>query len=255
MGSEIFVETGRKPILIEVTVYSPQEVKGHMLVIDPYKKNTVYCDRDMYVSGYQTFYIRMPFSPETVRISSNIQITNIARKHLPRKFSKYDIQNLPIREFLDFAEEFSVKAGYLQDNLGQASDNGNYKILYLPVLRNEDGSISKTPCRINSQNGVMEVSSQYFREFTVFMRFALLLHEFCHFFVNKTPENEFEADKNSLFIYLGLGAPRFEAFQAWATTFDGSSNNVLNGHKRRLAQIESIINNYDEKFKSISFIK
>jgi hypothetical protein len=47
------------------------------------------------------------------------------------------------------------------------------------------------------------------------MRFAILCHEFSHFYVNDNMDDESEADINGLLIYLGLGYPRIEGYQAF----------------------------------------
>jgi hypothetical protein len=51
------------------------------------------------------------------------------------------------------------------------------------------------------------------------MRFAILCHEFSHFYVNEDMDNESEADINGLLIYLGLGYPRIEGYQAFLEVF------------------------------------
>ena len=53
------------------------------------------------------------------------------------------------------------------------------------------------------------------------MRMAILLHEFSHYYLNSDVANETEADLNGLTIYLGLGYPIREAYQAFTSTFIG----------------------------------
>jgi hypothetical protein len=58
---------------------------------------------------------------------------------------------------------------------------------------------------------------------------AILLHEYSHFYLNSDIANETEADLNGLTIYLGLGYPIREAYEAFAITFIGfpsAQNNV-----------------------------
>ena len=66
------------------------------------------------------------------------------------------------------------------------------------------GSYLPTPARISQLNGKMEVSYMQFLEYTVPMRMAILLHEYSHFYVNKVPRSEIEADINGLAKYFYL---------------------------------------------------
>ena len=81
------------------------------------------------------------------------------------------------------------------------------------------GKPLKTPARISRHDGVIEISKKYFKQYTVPMRMAILLHEFAHFYLNNNPRDESEADLNALTIYLSMGYPRIEAYQAWLEVF------------------------------------
>ena len=254
---EAYINTDKKSVLLEVTLKSDKMRNGTLIVHDPYFVNTQYTNRDMYVDGEKTFYVRMPISPKVVKVVSTFDIVKIEKKKLPKKFSVSDVQNYNMRTFMVFAQNFCEKAGYLKSGYEYWSDNEIFCIKYLPTLTNENGAESSTPARINKHTGVIEISAKKFRAMTIPMRVALLLHEYCHFWKNKNPASELESDRNSLFMYLGLGYPRYESYVAWLETFDKTPNNgePHEAHKERLEQIKKIIDEFDKKFLSISFIK
>ena len=80
----------------------------------------------------------------------------------------------------------------------------------------------RTPARISKSNGRIQVSKKQFDKYTVPMRMAILLHEFAHFYLNENIDDETEADLNGLLIYLGLGYPRIEGYEAFLQVFEGS---------------------------------
>jgi hypothetical protein len=76
------------------------------------------------------------------------------------------------------------------------------------------------------------------------MRMAILLHEFAHFYLNENIEDEIEADLNGLLIYLGLGYPRIDGYEAFLQVFEGtpSEQNVV-----RYDVINKFIQDFENK--------
>jgi hypothetical protein len=56
-------------------------------------------------------------------------------------------------------------------------------------------------------------------------------------------DNESEADINGLLIYLGLGYPRIEAFQAFLEVFKDSPSQQ---NKKRYDRINNFIRNFEK---------
>jgi hypothetical protein len=54
------------------------------------------------------------------------------------------------------------------------------------------------------------------------MRMAILLHEYAHYYLNKQPSNESEADLNGLNIYLQLGYPKIDIYNVFLNVFKRS---------------------------------
>jgi len=86
-------------------------------------------------------------------------------------------------------------------------------------------------------------TKKLFDEYTIPMRFAILCHEFSHFYVNKDMHDEGEADINGLLIYLGLGYPRIEAIEAFTNVF---LNYPSEENGKRYKKIENFIDNFEK---------
>ena len=116
-------------------------------------------------------------------------------------------------------------------------------IEYLPQIVNQDGKVLTTPARISKVTGRIQVSKKQFDDYTVPMRFAILCHEFSHFYVNENMDDESEADINGLLIYLGLGYPRIEACEAFLEVFEHYPSQE---NKMRYDKIKNFIDNFEK---------
>jgi hypothetical protein len=67
--------------------------------------------------------------------------------------------------------------------------------------------------------------------------------KFSAFYLNEKMDDEMEADLNGLLIYLGLGYPRIEAYQAFLETFKNAPSNL---NKKRYDMINNFINNFEK---------
>jgi hypothetical protein len=76
------------------------------------------------------------------------------------------------------------------------------------------------------------------------MRMAILLHEFAHFYLNENIEDEIEADLNGLLIYLGLGYPRIDGYEAFLRVFEGTPSQE---NKVRYDVINKFIQDFENK--------
>ena len=74
------------------------------------------------------------------------------------------------------------------------------------------------------------------------MRMAILLHEYSHYYLNKNPSNEVEADLNGLKLYLELGYPKIDIYNVFLNVFK-SSPSLQN--KKRFKKLDSLV----KKFK------
>lgn len=257
----ILFKTKQKPLTIMIEVATSKPEKIQIVVKDINKPNTDYTNRHSMVNGVQKFFVRMPISPYESLISvynkengnlkkgqdPSFKVITIDARPLERKMDCVDWSNPKIRDFCNFAQQFSDNAGILSagkfpNGSTYISDEGNFRIDYFDDIRSKRGMVIQTPARISQSKGIIQVSKVHFKKFTVPMRMAILLHEFSHFYLNENMEDETEADLNGLLIYLALGYPRIEAYQSFLTTFKDTPTAQ---NKERFEVLNQFITNFE----------
>lgn len=242
-------------LAIKVKTKTPTVVR--IKIYDEAKPKIVFTDRYKTVTNTEMFYVRLPITSENVVLSvyddrkgntpkeqeKNIEVISVDKTPLEKRMDVVDIKNSNVKHFVDFAQRFCYNSPYLETNKSYQSDNGEFMIEYVPVITNKDGRQLATPARISKVTGRIQVSKKQFDEYTVPMRFAILCHEFSHFYVNEDMDNESEADINGLLIYLGLGYPRIEAFQAFLEVFKDTPSEQ---NKKRYDRINNFIRNFEK---------
>lgn len=220
---------------IDVQVMQPSRIR--VIVEDADQENTCFTDRFEDIQfGSHTFLVRLPLVGKSCNIivfnednglvdnDSSFKVTNISKQHLIKRLDLIDLRNHKLKNFIIFAQRFAYFAGNLPTNNPDndedfyVSDCKSYAIKYLDEIVDENGNKIPTPASIQS-NGLIECCSEQFVGYTVPMRMAILFHEFAHVYLNQDESDETEADINGLMIYLSLGYPRVEAYQAWIDTF------------------------------------
>jgi len=220
--------------------------------------NTEYTNRIITVNGLATFFIQVPLcNKNAVLMIYDESIGNIPSKSdttfklvdcymipLEKRYDVIDYRETALASFIDFAQRFSINAGFLATGKYR-SDDRRYNIEYLAdILSDEPPFLPLNTCaRIAKDNGIIQVSQKKFETMTVPMRMVILCHEYSHFFVNKNIEDETEADLNGLTIYLGLGYPRIDAKNAFIDAFMGAANEM---NMDRMKVIQDFIDHYDE---------
>ena len=242
-------------LVIKVAVTMPTVVT--VRIYDEEKPKIVFTDRFKTIKTEETFFVRMPITSKSVIISvydtklgnipkaqeKNIKLLSVNKTPLEKRIDVVDIQNPLIAYFVDFAQRFCFNAPYLPANKTYQSDNGNFMIEYLPIIVDKNGKQLTTPARISRVTGCIQVAKEIFDEYTVPMRFAILCHEFSHFYVNENMQDETEADLNGLLIYLGLGYPRIEASEAFLEVFMDAPSLA---NKDRYDKIYNFIQNFEK---------
>jgi hypothetical protein len=242
-------------LLVKVEVTMPTKVR--IKIFDEQKPKIVFTDRYKTINSSFTFQVNMPITSKSIIISvyddkkgntrqdqeKNIRVVAVDKTPLQKRIDVVDIHNPTIAYFVDFAQRFCYNAPYLDANKSYQSDNGGFMIEYLPSIIDSKGRELTTPARISRLTGRIQVSKKQFEKFTVPMRFAILCHEFSHFYVNEDMTDETEADINGLLIYLGLGYPRIEALEAFYEVFD---NYPSEENKRRSDKIRNFIDNFEK---------
>lgn len=237
---------------VDINTDSPQKVR--LIVYDEANPKRIFTNRYKTISGDESLYVRMPLSPERAIVevkefktlnqanNNQIKLVGVSKIPLERRMDLSDINNQNIRSFVDFAQRFSFNLDELEPSIYTSADR-NFYINLLPSIKNNEGKELNTPARISKRTGIIQVSKKSFEEMTIPMRLAILLHEFSHFYLNETMDSEMQADLNGLLIYLGLGYPRIEAYQAFLETFKGVPSEQ---NKNRYDVINKFINDFEK---------
>jgi hypothetical protein len=239
-------------LLVKVSTDKPEKLR--LIVKDADMPDTVFTNRYKTVNGEQSFFVRMPVSGKkcylviynervgNVSEDSSFEVLDVRRIPLEKKMDVIDFSDPKLKTIVKFCTKFCFNAGELTSGTYR-SRNGEFTIQYLTAIVHPNGVESKTPARIGVQSGIIQVSQSKFKPMTVPMRMAILLHEYCHFHVNDNMHDETEADLNGLLIYLGLGYPRIEAYEAFLNTFITVPNEQ---NKKRYDAINKFINEFEK---------
>jgi len=259
----IKAKTKKKPCCLQITIRCKEPRKMYLKVKDDEKPFTNYTNRYCVVEGEETFWVRMPISPPiaTIIIKSENQmdgaiddsykVGNLKILPLKRKLTAFNYTNSTIQNYINFCQEFCAKAGYISaGNSIYTSDDGKFRIDYLNDIVDDMGKPLNTPARISKSQGIIEVSKDKFKEYTIPMRMCILLHEFSHYYLNTDISNETEADLNGLLIYLGLGYPRIDAYNVFTQVFSNSPN-MVNGNRMKI--IDKFIRNFEDTHYEMSY--
>ena len=210
-----------------ITLYSDRENEFSLEVYDAYDDNAVFTSRTGVVKGEATYYVMMPMCPDEAVIdlqsrNDAVEVVDVYVEDLKTDFSHPLFQQQEVISFIDFAEEFAYEAAVLPTETSYYSDDEVYLINYLENIK-EDGVLQPTPARISQNDGRIEVSKADFLAYTIPMRIAILLHEFAHYYLNENMEDEIEADRNSLALYMGMGYPRIDAYNVYLDVFENNT--------------------------------
>jgi hypothetical protein len=242
-----------QPTKVKIVIEAKFKEKIWIQVRDANRKNTYYTKRYGFVDGKEEFVVLMPQAPMEavvmvfndnngmIRNDSSFKVTEVVA--IPYKLPRYNFSK-KTQAFVKFAQEFSDECGYLSSSpQGDVymSNNGKYRIDYFDQIRNVNGVVLKTPARISQVNGRIEVSAEQFRGMTIPMRMAILLHEYSHFYLNKNPSNEVEADLNGLNIYLKLGYPKIDIYNVFLNVFKSAPSEP---NKRRFEKLDQFVKNH-----------
>ena len=228
------VNTRFEELCLVITIQTFIPAKIRLKVYDYEKPRTVFTDRFKTISGTEKLYVRMPLSSNNVVISvyneangnlrpkqdTSFNVLGVDKIPLEKRMDARDLGNVLVRNFVDFAQRFAFNASYLDADQAYQSQDGKFLIEYETTLFSDrTGKELTTPARISKLNGRIQISKTLFDDYTVPMRMAILLHEFAHFYLNDNMDDEMEADLNGLLIYLSLGYPRIEGYEAFLEVF------------------------------------
>lgn len=256
---QVFVSDYRK---IALTITIKCSGKKRFRVWAEYDKpNSIYADRVIEVENERSIYFSFPITPKNLLISvdniNDINDKDFSFTMTEKNLKTYDVWlDSDTRNFVDLATRFSQVCGYemphKQGTIYQTND-AKFNIKYFPVIREQKtGKPLTTPARIGHNSGIIEVSAVKFIKYTFAMRMAILLHEYSHKYKNPKMglkvSNEFGADINAIYIYLGLGFSKIDLICVFANVFlvAQTDENI-----KRMRKIQ----NYIAKFEQGEFAK
>ena len=221
------------------------------------KKNSKYADRVIVVERTRNIDFNFPVTPKELFIgclnADNIKDEDfefIIRK-VPLR--SYDIwMDDDIKNFVQLAINFSQVCGFKappeQGAVYQSTDK-KFNIKIVPTIKDGlTGKLISTPARVGHNTGIIEVSADKFRRYTIPMRMMILLHEFSHKFRNPKIgleiSNEFGADINGLYIYLGVGYSKIDAICVFANVFLKAQTD---SNMQRMRKIQHYIQRFENQ--------
>lgn len=259
MPQKVF-PSNKRPFSLDLRVSTLVPMKLRVQAFDKRKPYSIYYGMSGSVdSRGRSFNLTFPISPDEllVRVFPEMFKTYDEYQQYGKDAQKINVLNAQVgplkttpiwlskedRDFIKFAEWFSTNASVLSATQANGipsiykSDSGKFVIHYHTKIRNKDGSYVNTPARIGHDSGEIDVSQVDFKKYSIPGRMAILLHEYCHKYVNESTglkvSDEIGADINALNIYLSLGYSPIEAGLVFLKVFE-TANNEYN-HKRYLA--------------------
>ncbi len=254
-------------IVIPVRTKSKERIV--VRAVHPKKPYTVYFDAAPIIAGVDDITIKIPKMPKAVNIDvynekngnvdfdSTFQVGKISVT--PINVTEWRFVDSSVKSFASFSDNFAEHAGVISSqNDIYVSPDGKFRIHYKDVIRDDAGKELKTPARINSRTGEIEIAKKYYRGYTVPGRKAINWHEFSHVFKNANPSDEMEADKNAIMIYLALGNPVVEAYNVFLKVFAGTrdkNGQPLNINRARYDELNKFIRSFSKEINQQQQLK
>lgn len=225
--------------VIRIPIRTRGKVRIAIKVKHYIKPYTVYFDTAPIIEGEDAIIVKIPKMPPSVivelfneangdaKYDNTFQVGNIQSQKLKINFNIGGISDPTVASFAAFSDDFAEKAGILSaQNSIYKSPDGKFTIHYKDVIRDDKGREMRTPARINTKSGVIEISKKYYIHHTVPGRKWTNWHEFSHLWRNVEKANELEADKNAIMIYLATGNPTIEAYNGVLRIFQNTPSDM-----------------------------
>jgi hypothetical protein len=248
-------DSSNRAFALHVTITCKGKKKFRAYASDYGRANSKYADRVIEVDGKRSIFFSFPVSPKKLGIVIYDESDNNSKDFdvqiMEAPLTTYNVWlDDNTREFLELAIPFCQMSGFTQASPNGslfATQNEKFKIVYFPVIRDfMSGKVHNTPARIGHQSGKIEVAKAKFDGYTIPMRLIILLHEFSHKYKNPKIglkiEDEFGADINALYIYLGLGFSKIDAICVFANVFLKAQSD---GNIARMRKIMNYIQRFE----------
>jgi hypothetical protein len=245
-----------KDQMLSIPVRVREKCRIAVKVYNATKPYTTYFDAAPIIEGEDKIIVKIPKMPKhavmeiyneangNLNFDSSFQVGTIAVDPIKINFSIASISDPTVSSFATFSDEFAEQAGVLSTQKSiYTSPDGNYTIHYLDVIRDDKGNELRTPARINTITGVIEIAKKYYINYTVPGRKAINWHEFSHLWRNVEMADEIEADKNAIMIYLATGNPTCEAYNVFLKVYKGTPTKQ---NVERYNALDKFIRNFNQ---------
>lgn len=235
---------------IRLTVLAKMPFQLGIRVYDPRYANSYYFRRKAAFAKAGTkreFVISLPVSPEVLEMEvfdknamedEAFEIVNVKiEKIAPIAMWATDDQH----RFLEFAIQFSQKAGYVPPGFYESPDR-EFLFQYLSNITDPFGHELITPARVHRKMPRVQISQRLFKSYTIPIRVAILAHEGCHWFLNTRSQTT--ADLCGMQQYLDFGFPKIEAVYAVTKVFGNYPEMVGKSQVERTKDVINFIENY-----------
>lgn len=262
MVYQIDRQFNNQKIIIPIRTDAPTRI-----IVKAYRQaSTVYFEASPIIAGMDAVIVKIPKMPPMVRIdvynaangnlnfdrSLNVGQIKIEPINMSQSLTK--ILDPSVAAFAKFCDAFAERAGYTHaGNAIFRSPDGKFQIDYMDVIRSDDGKELRTPCRINSKTGIIQVAKKYFSRYTVPGRKFWLWHEYSHLYrpnkVKGMPldQEEMAADKNAIMIYLMMGNPTVEAYNVIFKVFKNTPSDL---NRARYNELNKFIRDFSSKINN-----
>ena len=233
------VDRYHKDQVIRIPVQTREKERLAIRVRHYQKPYTTYFETAPIIVGKDVFVVKIPKMPPSVIVElynekngnqnwdKTFRVGKIAVAPIRMNFMITKILDRTVSSFAKFSDEFADNAGIMSaQNSVYISPCGRFRIHYKDVIRTDDGRELRTPARINSKTGIIEISKKYYINYTVPGRKAINWHEFSHIYRNVNHADELEADKNAIMIYLAMGNPTIEAYNVFLKVFNNTPSDT-----------------------------
>lgn len=250
-------DSNSNELTLNITITCTGKKRFRVWAEDLDKKFSKYEDRVIFVENSRTIFFPFPVSPKQLFIGClNVDNVNdkdftVILQEVPLK--KYNIyEDDDTKEFQQLAIYVSQIMGFRPpppDGIFYPSKSGKFRIKLMPqIIDYNSGKVINTPARIGHKTGIIEVSWEKFARYTIPMRVCILDHEFSHKYKNPKIglqiSNEFGADINGLYIYLGNGFSKIDAICVFSRVFLRAQTD---GNIQRIRKIQSYIQKFENQ--------
>lgn len=237
-----------KPMILFLGINALSSTRLHITVYDP-QTERVYSERRLRLSGKGVVRLKLPITPEQLRV-------NVLSEHLKGAAPSFVLEAIKVTpdtvcpvelteqdgDFIAFAKWFAVEVERLSaGKKGTIYQSNGFTILLLDTIT-ENGMELTTPARIARQSGVIEISKKAVQDYTVPMLIVMLLHEYAHKYKNpeygKDMQNELTADLIACHIALNLGFDLREVRNCFQAVFAKKDTDL---NRRRMGAIDEFV--------------